>query len=235
MLGVFWMVVTPILMLGVFTLVFHGVFGFKWPGARSQSPLEFALFLFVGLAIFQFFADTVNRAPSLIVSQPNLVTKVVFPLWVLPLVMTVASAVQLCVSLVLLVALLTVLHGVSVQWIWLPFLVPPLLLGVAGLAWLLSGVGVYVRDASPVTSMLTTLTMFLSPVFFSVSAAPAAWRDWFMLNPLAMVIEQFRGVLLLNVPPDLYQLLWLYLGGMMLAFLGKKLFSGMQMGFADVL
>lgn len=235
MLGLLWLVATPLLMLCVFTLVFHGVFGMKWPGARSQSPFEFALFLFVGLAVFQFFADTVNRAPTLIVSQPNLVTKVVFPVWILPLVASLASVVQLGVSLTLLVVLLFLLHGISVQWCWLPVLVPPLFLLVTGLAWVLAGVGVYMRDASPIAGMLTTLTMFLSPVFFSISSAPAAWRDWFMLNPLAVVIEQFRGVLLLNVQPDLYQLLWLYVGGVVVALLGKKAFDGMQEGFADVL
>lgn len=235
MLGLLWLVATPLLMLCVFTLVFHGVFGMKWPGARSQSPLEFALFLFVGLAVFQFFADTVNRAPTLIVSQPNLVTKVVFPVWILPLVASLASVVQLGVSLTLLVFLLSFLHGISVQWLWLPVLVPPLFFLVTGLAWVLAGVGVYMRDASPIAAMFTTLTMFLSPVFFSISSAPAAWRDWFMLNPLAVVIEQFRGVLLLNVQPDLYQLLWLYVGGVVVALLGKKAFDGMQEGFADVL
>lgn len=235
MLGGFWMVISPLLMLGVFTLVFHGVFGLRWPGARSQSPFEFALFLFVGLSVFQFFSETVNRAPLLIVSQPNLVTKVVFPVWVLPLVVSIASAVQLCVSLALLVVLLAMLHGVSINWCWVPLLLPPLLMFVVGVAWLLAGVGVYVRDAGPVTAMFTTLTMFLSPVFFSVSTVPVAWRDWFLLNPLAVLIEQFRGVLLLNFQPNFLQLFWLYVGGVVVAFAGKKAFDGMQEGFADVL
>lgn len=235
MLGGLWLVVSPLLMLGVFTLVFHGVFGMRWPGARSQSPLEFSLFLFVGLSVFQFFSETVNRAPLLIVSQPNLVTKVVFPVWQLPLVVAMACAVQLCVSLALLVVFLAFIHGVSVTWCWLPLLLPPLLMFVVGLAWLLAGVGVYARDAGPVTNMLTTLAMFLSPVFFSVSAAPAEWRDWFLLNPLAMLIEQFRGVLLLNLRPNFPQLFGLYVGGALVAFVGKKAFDGMQEGFADVL
>ena len=189
----------------------------------------------LNLSVFQFFSETVNRAPLLIVSQPNLVTKVVFPLWLLPLVVAFASAVQLCVNLALLAVPLALLHGVSVHWCWVPLLLPPLLMFVVGLAWFLAGIGVYARDVGPATTMFTTLAMFLSPVFFSVSAAPAAWRDWFLLNPLAMLIEQFRGVLLLNSQPDFLQLFWLYVGGVLVAIAGKKAFDSMQEGFADVI
>lgn len=235
MIGAAWILITPMLMLSVFTLVFHGVFGTRWPGAKTQSPIEFALFLFAGLMLFQFVADVVTRAPSLVVSQPNYVTKIVFPLWLMPLSLTLSSLSQLLVNTMLLMGLLLFTHGGSWYWLWQPVILLPLVAMAAGFAWVLAALGVYARDTAPAINMLTTLLMFLSPIFFPVASVPEEWRSMFMLNPLALFIEQTRGVLLLNTAPDSGTLLGMYLMGIATMGLGLWLFAKLQRGFADVI
>lgn len=235
MFGAIWILLTPLLMLSVFTLVFHGVFGTRWPGTQTQSPIEFALFVFAGLMLFQFVADVITKAPSLVVSQPNYVTKIVFPLWLLPLSSTLSSLFQLLVSTLLLMALLVFTHGCSWYWLWQPFILLPLVAMVTGFAWGLAALGVYARDTGPVISMLTTLLMFLSPIFFPVASVPEAWRTLFMLNPLAIFIEQTRSVLLLNTAPEIGALIMMYLIGAITVSLGIWIFRKLQLGFADVI
>jgi lipopolysaccharide transport system permease protein len=235
MIGAAWILITPMLMLSVFTLVFHGVFGTRWPGAKTQSPLEFALFLFAGLMLFQFLADVITRAPSLVVSQPNYVTKIVFPLWLMPLSLTLSGLSQLLVNTALLTGLIAFTHGGSWYWLWQPVILLPLVGMTAGCAWILAALGVYARDTAPAINMLTTLLMFLSPIFFPVASVPEEWRGIFMLNPLASFIEQTRGVLLLGTAPDPTILLGLYLMGVGTMGLGLWLFTKLQRGFADVI
>lgn len=235
MFGAVWILLTPLLMLSVFTLVFHGVFGSRWPGAKTQSPIEFALFLFAGLMLFQFVADVVTRAPSLVVSQPNYVTKIVFPLWLLPLSVTLSSLLQLVVNTLLLMALLVFTHGVSWHWLWQPFILFPLVASVTGLAWILAALGVYARDTGPIIGMLTTLLMFLSPIFFPVASAPETWRTLLMINPLAIFIEQTRNVLLLGTGPDIKSIIAMYFIGATAFCIGILSFKKLQQGFADVI
>ncbi|MBU3740562.1 MAG: hypothetical protein FGM55_16630, partial [Rhodoferax sp.] len=103
-LGTAWAVLTPLLMLGVYTLVFRHVFKVRW-GTLDEGNLAFALRLYAGLAVFNFFAECVSRAPGLVLAQPNLVKKVVFPLEVLPWVNALAAGVHLLIALVLLLVL----------------------------------------------------------------------------------------------------------------------------------
>ena len=80
LLGLGWSFFTPLLMLGVYTFVFVGVFKARWPGAEQAGGLEFAMQIFAGLMVFNLFAEVAGRAPRLVLDQPNLVKKVVFPL-----------------------------------------------------------------------------------------------------------------------------------------------------------
>ena len=235
MLGVFWAFLTPLLMLGVYTLVFRFVFKLRWGGIGSESDLAFALRLYAGLAVFNFFAECVNRAPRLILDQPHLVKKVIFPLEILAWVNALAALTNLAVALLLLLLFgawdqggltLTVL---ALPLVWLPLL--PLGLG---LGWLLAAIGTYVRDVGQVLGMLVSLLMFLSPIFFPVEALPPAVRPWMFLNPLALTITQTRQVLLDGQWPQWPALALHLLVCCAIALLGAAFFRAARKGFADV-
>ncbi|MFN9942029.1 MAG: ABC transporter permease, partial [bacterium] len=151
-------------MLAVFTLVFRHVMGVRWPGGDQGGDLAFAMRIYAGLAVFLFFAECVNRAPALVLEQPNLVKKVLFPLEVLPWVSAATAAVGLAVAAVLLAALALLSGtGLPAQALLLPLAWLPLLPWVLGLGWLLSALGVYVRDIGQFLSLLVCALMFLSP------------------------------------------------------------------------
>ncbi len=233
-LGLAWLVLAPLLMLVIYTLVFRHVFQVRWADPQ-EGNMAFALRLYAGLAVFNFFAECVNRAPHLVLEQPHLVKKVIFPLEVLPWSSVLAAAIQLLVGGMLLVALRWLGLG-SVPWtvlllpvVWLPLV--PLCLG---LSWGLGALGTYVRDVGQVVSMVVAALVFISPVFFPVEALPATVQQWIWLNPLAPVMTQTRTVLLQGAWPDWSAWAWNLLGCLGIAALGALIFHRLRQGFADV-
>jgi lipopolysaccharide transport system permease protein len=234
--GVAWSLVTPLLMLAVYTFVFSVVFGARWGGAQQGGRLTFAVVLFAGLLVFNLFGEAINRAPSLILVNANYVKRVVFPLEVLPVVALLAALFHMLIALLAWAAIAVfALHGLPWTVVLLPLVLAPLLVGTLGLTWILSSLGVYARDIGQVTSILTTVLMFLSPIFFPVSAVPERFRAVMLANPMGFLIESARGVLIWGTMPDWGMLALLWLGAGSLAWFGWWWFQKTRTGFADVL
>lgn len=234
-LGMFWSLFNPILMLVIYTFVFSVVFKARW-SAGSESRTEFALMLFAGLMVFNFFAECINRAPTLILGNVNYVKKVVFPLEILPWVTVGSAFFHLLVSLVVwLVACLVLVGQLQLTSLLLPMIVLPLVLLILGLAWFLASLGVYLRDVSQIVGVLTSMLMFLSPIFYPVTALPEQYRVILQANPLTPVVEGVRAVLFLGQQPD-----WLHWGvysfaAGLICWTGFAWFQKTRKGFADVL
>ena len=105
--GLFWSFLTPILLLTVFTFVFGEIFQARWGDRVQSGPLDFAVALFAGLLIFNFFSECIGRAPTLIIANANYVKKVVFPLEVLTLVTLLAALFHLAAGYIILLILMT--------------------------------------------------------------------------------------------------------------------------------
>jgi len=233
-LGLVWVVLTPLMMLGVYTLVFRHVMRVRWYGLE-EGNLEFALRIYAGLAVFNFFAECVNRAPTLVLEQPHLVKKVVFPLEILPWAAAVSASVGLAVSGVVMMVLAAFSQtGLPITVVALPLVWVPLLPLVLGLGWLLAGLGTYVRDVGQLLGMLVSALMFLSPIFFPVEALPESVRSVMLLNPLAWVMTGTREVLLTGHWPDWGALLLLFVTCTLVAMLGAAFFRKARVGFSDV-
>lgn len=236
-LGIVWSFITPILMLAVYAFVFSIVFQARWGElAGSPRPGEFALTLFAGLIPFNVFAEVVNRAPSIVLSVPNYVKKVVFPLEILPVV-AVASAVvhSLISSGILLIASLLFFGYVPPTVILLPLAYLPLVFLTLGLGWFLASLGVYVRDVGQVIGVLTQVLLFLSPIFYPVSAVPERLRFVLYANPLTAILSGFRRTMLWGVAPAWGTWAALTLGTAVIAVLGYAWFMQTKKGFADVM
>lgn len=234
-LGLLWSLLNPVLMLTIYTFVFGVLFKARW-GLEGEGRLEFALVLFSGLIIFGLFSECANRAPSLIVSAPQYVKKVQFPLQVLPVVSTLSALAHASISLVVLVIGLWLGMGL-VHWtiVWLPLVVLPLLLLSVGLGWLLSALGVFLRDISQMTGIATTAMLFLSPIFYPVSRIPEQLRPYYAINPLSVIIEQTRRVLIWGTSPDWLALSIVTVSTGLLALAGFAWFQRTRRGFADVM
>ena len=234
-IGVGWSVLTPMAMLAVYTLVFRHIFKAKWPGVEDGN-MSFALNLFAGLLVFNWAAEFLSRAPRLVTEQPNLVTKVVFPLQVLTWSALLSSFFHAVVScLVWLAGCLLFGQGVHVSWLTLPLVFLALVPTLLGLGWALSALGVYFRDLAEIVGLFMGMLLFLTPVFFPLSVLPDFLQAWVALNPLAIPIEALRSIGLLGQWPNFANLLTLFVLGTVLAFGGAWLFEKSRKGFADVL
>lgn len=235
-MGVTWSLFNPILMLLVYTFVFSVVFKARWDVGGDDSKATFAIMLFVGMLVHGLFAECLNRAPSLILSNVNFVKKVIFPLEILPWVAMGSALFHAAVSLVvLLLAQLIMTH----QLVWTALLFPcvlvPLVFVAMGFAWFLAGLGVYVRDIGQITGMFTTVLLFLSPVFYPISALPERYQTWLHVNPLTFIIEEGRNTLIYGRVPDIEEWGVRLVGGMVIAWCGFVWFQKTRKGFADVL
>jgi lipopolysaccharide transport system permease protein len=236
MLGFLWSLITPLLMLVVYTFVFSVVFKARWGINSDESRLEFALILFNGLIAFNLFSDVFNRAPTLILSNTNYVKKVVFPLEILPIVALGSTLFQYLVNLtVLLLVQFFVVYSLPWTILLLPVVLLPLILTCLGIGWFLSSFGVYVRDISQLTGVITTILMFTSTVFYPISALPDRYQSLLQLNPLVVIISESRKVVYYGEMPNWVSLGWVFLLGLSIAFLGFWWFQKTRRGIADVL
>lgn len=234
-LGLAWSFFNPVLMLAVYTFVFSVVFRARWSGA-SESRVEFAIILFAGLLVFNLFSECVNRAPGLVIANANYVKKVVFPLEVLPVVSLASALFHGAVSLGVWLAFYGAAFGVPPPTaLLLPVVIAPLLAFTLGLSWLLASLGVYLRDVGQIVGIATSALMFLSPVFFPTSALPAELQPVLALNPLALVIEHVRDVLIFGRLPGAAAFAVQVAGSLVVMGLGYAWFQKTRRGFADVL
>jgi lipopolysaccharide transport system permease protein len=233
--GVGWALFNPLLMLAIYTFVFTVAFQSRWtaPGGDKQS---FAVVLFAGMIVFNLFAECLNRAPTLITSSPNYVKKVVFPLDLLPWVVLCSAVLHFLVGFgVLIVIAMLIGDGLRLGTLLTPVVLLPLLLFTLGVTWVYASLVVYLRDLPQVVTMITTVLMFLSPLFYPMDAIPERYRGLMKLNPLALPIEQLRAVVLWGTPVD-----WpVWLAELAVASatfaIGYWWFQRTRRGFADVL
>lgn len=234
-MGILWSLLHPIFLLFVYTLVFSVVFRARW-SQGGESRTEFALILFSGLILFNVFSESVNRAPGIVINNVNYVKKVVFPLEILGWV-TVASALfHAVISLAVWLAAFIIFRGLpSPTALFLPVVALPLVLFSLGMTWLLASFGVYLRDVSQVTGILTTALLFLSPIFYPLSALPEPYRTAMLFNPVTTVLEQARETLFAGRIPDLGTLGMYWLVSLLVAWAGFAWFQKTRKGFSDVL
>jgi lipopolysaccharide transport system permease protein len=236
-MGLAWSFLSPVLMLAVYTFVFSEIFKSSWIDiSGDNNKMQFALVLFVGMIVFGLFGEVLNRAPSLILSNVNYVKKVVFPLEVLPVIALGVELFHGISSLIVLLVVFAILNS-YLHWtvIFIPFVLLPLGILTLGIAWMLASFGVFLRDVGQTIAIITRILMFLSPVFYPLTAVPESFRPIIMANPLTFIIEQAREVLIWGRFPD-----WIGLGAytvvaILVAWVGYAWFQKTRKGFADVL
>jgi lipopolysaccharide transport system permease protein len=234
-----WLLLQPLSFVVVITLVFNGFFKTKWPGGDG-SALDYGLKVFVGLAVHTFAAEVLARAPGCIVAHPYLVTKVRFPLPMIPMVTLGVALAQLLLALLLVMVAVLALGLVSPQqalqaWWAVPLAMMPSVLLMVGVAWVLAAAGLYLRDLGNLTPAISSFLMFLMPVFYPAEFVPASLAWFIEFNPLALGIEWLRQILFLGTLPAL-QGWWAHMAAaLVVAAAGWWFFQRVRPGFADVL
>jgi lipopolysaccharide transport system permease protein len=236
-LGILWAVLNPVLMLGIYYVVFGVIFKGHFRDPRVETEADYAMAMFLGLTLYMLLADTLGSSPLVIVGNTNLVKKVVFPVEILPLAQCGGLWFNLAIGLVLaLGGSLVFGSGLSpVGLLWLPAILFPLLMLSAGLAWLFAALGVFFRDLAQAMPFIAQVILYASAVFFPLSRIPASLWVVLKWNPFLQTVVLAREVVLWGMPLNLRHLGYTYFAGLVVLLFGRWVFFKLRPAFADVI
>jgi len=233
-LGIMWAVLTPIVMIGIFTFIFAGIFKARFGGSSSQW--DYALYLFCGLLPWNAFQESLQVSSTTIVSHANLVKRVVFPLETLPVSQSLAMiANQLFGTAALLLAGLVIRRELHSTVLLLPILLIPQLIATLGAAWFLASLGVFVRDIAQGISLVLMAWMYLTPIIYPESLVPDRYRQIIDFNPFTPLVRNYRRILLDGFAPDWRGLAYFAAFALALFIFGYWWFARTRKNFADVI
>lgn len=233
-LGIVWAVLTPVVMIGIFTIIFAGIFGARF--GANNSHWDYALYLFCGLLPWTMFQETVQQSATTIVAHANLVKRVVFPLETLPVAQAFSSlGHQMFGTVALLIAAVVIRQQLPATAIWLPVLIVPQMLFTLGAAWLIASLGVFLRDISQGISLLLMAWMYLTPIIYPESLVPVRFRTFVNLNPFSALVRNYRRILLDGASPDWRGLAYFTSCALVCFIVGYWWFARTRKNFADVI
>ncbi|SBV49239.1 ABC transporter, permease protein [Xanthomonas bromi] len=233
--GLLWSLISPFLLLIVYTIAFGSIMKSRWPQV-AEGQAHFSLVLFVGLIVHGFFAECLSRSPYLIMGNPNFVKRVIFPLEILPWPMVASALFHVLMNTVVFALLRLAMDG-QISWtiLLLPVVLLPLVVLGLGVSWFLASLGVYFRDITQVTGVLSTALLFLSSAMIPEQAIPQSFELIFKLNPLTFIIDQAREVALWGNLPDFIGLAIYMCIAIIVFYAGFAWFKATRRGFADVI
>jgi lipopolysaccharide transport system permease protein len=229
-LGVLWAVLQPLLMMVIFTTVFSYV-------ARMPSDgMPYALFAYVALLPWTFFSTAFTNATGSLVNHSQLITKVYFPREILPATYVIAALFDFAIGLVVLAGLMLWYSVPLTAQAW--YLVPivMVLVGWTVAVSLLSCViQVRWRDMGVALPLVVQLWLFATPIIYPLSAVPASWRSWYLLNPMVGIVSAFRDILLHGRPPETGPLIYSLAVTSIVLPIAYVLFKRAEATMADVI
>ena len=232
-LGLLWAILTPLVMIAIFTIIFAGIFKAKFGATDSQW--DFALYLFCGLLPWNAFQEALTFSSNVVVTRANLVKRVVFPLETLPLAQTLAAIInQLFGTLALLLGIVLIRHELHPTLIYLPVLLVPQFIATIGGAWLLASLGVFIRDIVQGTTLVLMAWMYLTPIIYPETIVPDAYRRIINLNPFSPLIRSYRRIIIEGNAPDWSGLAYFLAFALAAFVIGYWWFARSRKNFADV-
>jgi ABC-2 type transport system permease protein len=209
-LGYLWQLVRPLLLFGVLYVFFTKVAHVNQPGIPGQE--HYGAQLLGSIVLFTFFAEATSGAVRSVVDRENLVRKIQFPRLVIPLSVVLLAMFNLALNLVVVLGF-ALAEGVtpSVSWLELPVIVAVLTVFSVGIAMLLSALFVSLRDIQPIWEVISQVLFYCSPVIISIETVQEKLSPTlmhiYMLNPLAVVFQQFRHAIINQSTPSVSELL----------------------------
>jgi lipopolysaccharide transport system permease protein len=232
-LGLAWAVLTPVVMIAIFTFIFAGIFGARF--GTNDSHWDYALYLFCGLLPWSMFQESVQQSANTILAHSNLVKRVVFPLEALPAAQVFAAlGNQLFATIALLIATIIIRQRLEITGLWLPVLLIPQLLFALGAAWLVASLGVFLRDITQGIILLLMAWLYLTPIIYPETMVPPRFRTFINLNPFTSLIRSYRRIFLDASTPDWHGLAYFTAFALVIFIFGYWWFARTRKSFADV-
>jgi lipopolysaccharide transport system permease protein len=233
-LGVVWAMLTPAVMISIYTFIFAGIFGARF--GASGTAWDYALYLFCALLPWTAFQDSLQVSANVIVTHANLVKRVVFPLEALPVAQVLAAlATQMLGTVVLVAGVVFIRRELHASLVWLPALVLPQLLLMLGASWLCASLGVFLRDTGQFLGLLLVAWMFLTPIIYPEQIVPARYQAFINANPFTPLVRNYRRIILEGTQPDWGGLAYFTLFALAVFVFGYWWFAKTRKNFADVL
>jgi lipopolysaccharide transport system permease protein len=232
-LGLLWAFLEPLAMIAIMWFVF--TLGFR---TKVAGNVPFVAYLFTGMIPFYFFQDTVGESCGIIRSYAFLVQKVKFRVSILPIIKVNAALILHLVFLIIVILVLSALHIVpSYYWLQIPYYLAAMIFLVLGINWLLSALGVFVKDISYIVAIFLRFIFWLTPIFWNVDMIPARFRWLFKINPMFYIVQGYRESFIYHIP------FWHHSGyaiyfwaiSVTIFLVGAVVFKRLMPHFADVL
>jgi lipopolysaccharide transport system permease protein len=232
--GLFWSVIHPLIMLVLYTFVFSTLL--KVRVGISEGTEQFAVYLFCGLLPWNAFAEGLNRSTGVILEHSNLIKRAIFPSEILPVYPVIVGIVNELIGFaILLVALLLTGHRMTAVMLLLPVIFLLQFVMTTGLAWIIAGTTVFIRDLGQMVGVMLTLGIFLTPIFYPSSVVPPGMRFLLTVNPMYALVEAYRSLILKGQLPAWESVTFLASISTVVFLVGYRVFTRMQPAFADVL
>jgi lipopolysaccharide transport system permease protein len=231
-LGIYWSLSNPLLMTGVYTLVF----GVAFAAYYGHSIVNYVLACFTGLAFLNFFSGSTSMALPSIVHNAGLLNKLALPPSIFPVSIVAAGTFQLCVGVLPLLAIVTaVVSRSAVNVIALTVPAIALVMLALGFALAMSSLYVYFRDLPYLYELIVFVLWITSPIFYPQALVPASVRGYLVFNPLAAIIESARQIVLTGATPSLRMMGLALLSGMLALAVGVAAYALLRRGFMDLI
>jgi lipopolysaccharide transport system permease protein len=237
MAGMFWTVIHPLLLMLTYFFVFSVVLKVRLgPGPESEYPVDFLLYFICGMLPWLAFSEALGRAASVLLEHRTLVTRVLFPVPILPVNIALSGLASSFFALTVFIPLLLYFrHQVPLTALYLPALLVPQLLLTIGLCWLLAALGVFLRDTGQFMAFILTLWFFATPICYPESALPASTLWLFAKNPMYVMARSYRMIFVEGSAPPWRPLAWMATYSLLAFFAGFAWFRKSQKSFADIL
>jgi len=232
--GAFWTILHPLLMMVAYWFVFGLVLRARF--GDDDRPSNFVLYFLAGMLPWLAFSEAIGRAPSVVMEHASFVKKLVFPLEILPLNLVIAGLVsEFFGVLIFVTGLLVAGRDVTLTALWLPVILLPQILFTTGMCWFLAGLGVIFRDLGQLMGFILTVWMFTTPIFYPETSLPQDYLWVFDKNPIFVLVDAYRAVLLEDSAPPWQPLAWLTAGSAAVFVAGHAWFYKLKKSFADIL
>ena len=235
--GLFWTVIHPVLMMLTYFFIFAVVLKVRFgPGPEQAGPVNFLLYFIAGMLPWLAFSEALGRSSGVVLEHRTLVTRVVFPVEILPANLAASGLVSEFFGLLVFLAAVGIFRQ-SLPWTaaLLPLVLIPQVLLTLGLCWFLAGMGVFLRDTGQFMAFLLTLWFFATPICYPETALPENLRWLFEMNPVYVMVRSYRAIFLEGVPPPWAALARLCGLGLAAFILGFAWFYKSRKAFPDVL
>jgi ABC-2 type transport system permease protein len=225
-LGVFWSLLNPLLLMLVYTVVFSVIV--------RVNIQPYPIFLLSGLVPWNIFAQTLTIATTSVTDNAGIVRKVYFPLVILPLSAVASTAVHFLISLGLLAVLAIMFQvGIGISLVFLPLLLVLQILFSTGVGCLLAAGQVYFRDVQYFLSVLVTVWFFGTPIVYSLDLVPHRLRPFFEANPMAWLVSSYQDIWFYRRMPSSLHLVGFAAVAVVVAFVGLSVYDRLSRGFAE--